>query len=145
MAYPDRLVRFEAAFALAGRCGQDLSGQESVVPLLAEAVSQTGTPNILVVAPSQAQVSKIAADLKAYGTAGGVNAQSAVNDSVRLPFIDVIVVAEDLGAVEIDKLFEAAAQTPRLQRTARLVITRTLASPWAQRHQRASAFHHPDH
>ena len=88
---------------------------------------------MLIVAPTEPQQSKIAADLKNYGTAGGINAQSAVNDSVRLPFIDVILVAEDLGPVEIDKLFDAAAQTPRLQRAARLVITRTLASQWSQR------------
>ncbi len=47
--------------------------------------------------------------------------------------MDVILVSEDLGAVEIDKLFNAAAQTPRLQRAARLVITRTKASQWAER------------
>jgi len=134
MAYPDRLVRFEAAFALAGALpNKSFTGQESVVPLLAEAVSQTGTPNVLIVAPSEQQQTKIVGDLKNYGTAVGTSAQAAVNNSVRLPFVDVILVAEDLGPVEIDKLFDAASQTPRLQRAARLVVTRTLASAWAER------------
>ena len=85
------------------------------MPLLAEAVAQTGTPNVLIVAPTEQQRAKIAADLKNYGTAGGTTAQSVINDSATLPFVDVILVAEDLGPAEIDKLFDAAAQTPRLQ------------------------------
>ncbi len=134
MAYPDRLVRFEAAFALAGAMPEKpYKGQESVVPLLAEAVGQTGTPNVLIVAPTEQQRAKIAADLKSYGTAGGTTAQSAINDSATLPFVDVILVAEDLGPAEIEKVFAAAAQTPRLQRAARVVITRTKASRWAER------------
>lgn len=134
LGYPDRLVRFEAAFALGGAMpAKPFAGQESVVPLLAEAVSQTGTPNVLIAAPTEQQRAKITADLKNYGTAGGTSGQAAINDSATLPFVDVILVAEDLGAVEIDKLFNAAAQAPRLQRAARLVITRTKASQWAER------------
>lgn len=134
MGYADRLVRFEAAFALGGAMpSKPFAGQESVVPLLAEAVSQTGSPNVLIASPTEQERAKITADLKNYGTAGGTSAQAAINDSATLPFVDVILVAESLGAVEIDKLFNAAAQTPRLQRAARLVITRTKASQWAER------------
>ncbi len=47
------------------------AGQESVVPLLAEAVSQTGSPNVLIASPTEQERAKITADLKNYGTAGG--------------------------------------------------------------------------
>src|SRR4029079_7841890 len=47
----DRLVRFESAFSVAAALPQqDFPGRERVVPLLAEALSQTGTSNVLVVA-----------------------------------------------------------------------------------------------
>ena len=51
MRSPDRLVRFESAFAVAAALPEsEFPGRERVVPLLAEAVSQTGTANVLVVA-----------------------------------------------------------------------------------------------
>ena len=61
MHYPDRLVRFEAAFALAsGQPNQNFAGHELVAPLLAEAVAQTGSGNVLIIAPSQGDVTKLA-------------------------------------------------------------------------------------
>ena len=54
MNYPDRLVRFEAAMALGNALPQSpFPGQQQVVPLLAEAVAQTGLGNVLILAPSQ--------------------------------------------------------------------------------------------
>ena len=54
MSSPDRLVRFESAFAVAAALPQQqFAGQDRVVPLLAEAMSQTGVPSVLVVMPTQ--------------------------------------------------------------------------------------------
>ena len=53
LQYPDRQVRFESAFALASALPQErFQTAERVVPVLAEALSQTGKPNVLVVAPA---------------------------------------------------------------------------------------------
>ena len=66
MRYADRQVRFEAAFALAAALPQQpFEGQARVVPLLAEAVTQSGTPGVLLIAPS-ADRSRLANDLKNY-------------------------------------------------------------------------------
>ena len=49
--------------------------------------------------------------------------------------VDTIVVFEDVtgGTVEIEKLFTLANNTPRLALTARLISTKTKASPWAEK------------
>ena len=52
MQFPDRRVRFEAAMTLAaGLPQQTFMGQEMVVPTLAEAISSTGRPNVVIVSP----------------------------------------------------------------------------------------------
>ncbi|HZK79748.1 MAG TPA: hypothetical protein VFC46_01745, partial [Humisphaera sp.] len=134
MHYPDRVVRFEAAFALAsGLSNNPFPGRERVAPLLAEAVSQTGSANVLLVAPSQAEETKLAADLKNYGLATGTTANEALSNSIKLPSIDVIVFPETLGNNQIDRILQLAADNPRLERAAKVIITTTNLSPWAQR------------
>ena len=72
MSYPDRIVRFESAFALAAALpAKSFAGGEQVVPLLAEAIAQTGVANVLIIAPSQDQQTKLAGSLTGYGTAAG--------------------------------------------------------------------------
>jgi HEAT repeat protein len=134
MRYPDRQVRFEAAFALAaGLPNNPFPGHERVAPLLAEAVSQTGSANVLIVAPSQADEQKLAAELKQYGIAMGINAGEAVTNSLKLPSVDVIVFPETLGNAQIDRIYELCNQTPRLERAAKVIITTSKLSPWAER------------
>ncbi|HEY2588713.1 MAG TPA: hypothetical protein VGI81_23425 [Tepidisphaeraceae bacterium] len=132
LRYPDRQVRFEAAFAIASALPQrPFQGQARVVPLLAEAVQQSGTPGVLIVA-NPADRSRITADLKGYQVAGGEDPSTAVADSMTIPAVDVIIISEDMGGAAIDKLFELAAANPRLERTAKLIIVHSLASPWAR-------------
>src|SRR5687768_1241613 len=65
MRSPDRLVRFESAFAVAAALPeQEFAGRDRVVPLLAEAVSQSGTPNVLVIAGSDESRTKVSGELK---------------------------------------------------------------------------------
>jgi hypothetical protein len=132
MRYSDRQVRYEAAFAIAAALPQQrFQGQDRVVPLLAEAVSQSGTPGILVVGP-QNERARLAAELKGYTTAGGQDPSSAIADSATIPAVDVILMSEDLGSPQIDRVIELASQNPRLERAAKLVIVHTLGSPWVR-------------
>lgn len=134
MRYPDRVVRFEAAFALAaGLSNTPFVGHERVAPLLAEAVSQNGSGNVLVIAPSQGDVQKYETDLKQYGVAGGTTANEAFSNAIKLPAIDVIVFPETLGNDQIDRIYSIAAADPRLERAAKVIITTSKLSPWAER------------
>lgn len=129
MQYPDRLVRFEAAFAAAAALPQSrFEGQERVVPILAEAVAQTGKPYVVVVG-NEAKYNARVQELKDAGyVATGVQSPEAAV-SAAVPAVDVLLITdEDPAAVE--KLREVAAQTPKLQGAALLIITATQASPF---------------
>jgi hypothetical protein len=62
---------------------------------------------------------------------GGTSPESAVAAAAARPAIDAIVINEELGPTKIDQLIGLAAQTPRLERAVKVVITRTKASPYA--------------
>lgn len=131
LEYPDRLVRFEAAFTVASALPQQsFNGQNRVVPILAEAVSQTGRPQVLLVLPSQDELNAYTDALKSdFGVAGATSAQAAVNESNSLPSVDVVVVSEALGG-QIDQLRSLMGQNPKLQSAPLVVITQTGASPF---------------
>jgi hypothetical protein len=131
LEYPDRLVRFEAAFTVASALPQQgFNGQNRVVPILAEAVSQTGRPQVLLVLPSQDELNQYTDALKGdYGVAGATSAQAAVNQANALPSVDVVVVSEDLGG-QIDQLRALMGQDQKLQSAPLVVITKTGASPF---------------
>ena len=134
LQFPDRLVRYEAAFALAAALPrQPFSGQERVVPLLAEALSQTGAANVLVMAPTREQLAALTDGLRTagYNVVGGTNPSEAVAEAAKRPAIDAILVPEDVGPTAIQELERLSAQTPRLQRAVKVIITKTKASPYA--------------
>ena len=136
MGSSDRLVRFESAFAIAAALPQQsFEGQERVVPLLAEALSQTGVPSALVVMASQDRANQIVEALKAagYNAIGVASPQAAASAADQLPAIDVIITSEDMGAGNVDQLLAIAAQTAKLQGAAKVVVVRSGASPYARR------------
>ena len=136
MQFPDRKVRFEAAFALAAALPQqNYEGSQRVVPLLAEALSQTGQPSVVVVMPSLDDVNKLVDGLKQAGfaAAGATNAEGAAAVANTLPAVDVIVVSEDIGAGRVDQLFLMAGDNAKLAGAARLVMTKTNASIYEPR------------
>ena len=95
MNFPDRRVRIEAAFALAQALPtQGFSGQEQVVPLLADALSQTGQPAVLLVVPDADIRNTLSEQLRGGGYR--VNAAADGNDAVAqaqaMPGVDVVVV-----------------------------------------------------
>lgn len=136
MSFGDRRVRFEAAFTLAEALPQQpFAGQEIVVPLLAEAIAQTGQPSVLVVMPTQEAVNGIVEPLKGQGyiTAGATTAAAALSASAAVPAIDVVVISEDLPPVEIETLLGLINQSPKLRASGKLFIVKSPASPWEAR------------
>ncbi|HEV2295169.1 MAG TPA: hypothetical protein VGR35_15045 [Tepidisphaeraceae bacterium] len=135
MGSSDRLVRFEAAFALAQALPQQpFNGQERVVPLLAEALGQTGSPSILVIGADPGSTNALLEGLKGagYTAAGAAGAEPGISAAAQLPAVDVIIISEEIGG-DVDKVFAAASQNPRLSGASRIVITKTGGSPFATR------------
>ena len=134
LKFGDRLVRINAAETIAATFPtKDFNGQDRVIPILAEAVAQTGQSSVLLVAESQDEINTWVEQLKAAGVnaAGATTADGAVAAATNLPGVDVVIVSEKIGAGEIDKLFATMAASPRLDGAARLVITATPGSPYA--------------
>ncbi len=136
MGSSDRLVRFEAAFAIAAALPQQpFNGQDRVVPLLAEAMSQTGTPSALVMMPGQDRTNATVDALKqaGYNATGGASAAAAIAAGNQLPAVDVIITSEDMGPAQVDQLLAMAAQNARLAGAAKVVVVRSAASPYVLR------------
>jgi hypothetical protein len=136
MSYPDRLVRFDAAFALASALPQQrFSGQERVVPLLAEALNQTGQGSVVVAMPTQDAANALVEGLKQQGlqAAATTNAEGAAGAANAVPAVDVIIISEDLGPEQVEKLLQLASSNPKLRGATKLIITNTNASPYESR------------
>ena len=129
MRYPDRLVRFEAAFAAAEALPQtQFEEQERVVPILAEALAQTGQAHVVVVQGEEQRNARVK-ELRdsGYTAAGVATAQAAV--SAPLPAVDAILITDE-NPEEVERMIELAASTPRLQGAAVVIVTKTEASPF---------------
>src|SRR5213078_1600008 len=68
-----------------------------------------------------------------YIVVGAIAPDAAVASAAELPAVDVIIVSEEIGQPAVDQLFSLAGQDLRLSGAAKLVITRTGASPYAVR------------
>jgi hypothetical protein len=136
MSSADRLVRFESAFAIAAAVPQQsFQGQDRVVPLLAEAMSQTGIPTAVVCMATQEQTNAVIDALKkgGYNAVGGAGPAAAVAQAGTLAAVDVIITSEDMGATQVDQLLAMAAQTQKLAGAAKIVVVRSGASPYVAR------------
>jgi hypothetical protein len=111
---------------------QSFNGQELVVPLLAEAVAQSGRPNVLLVVANEADRSRLAGELKGYNTAGGIGATGAIAEARSLPSVDVIFVAADVKDEEIEQLVRLARENGRLDRTAKVIARNNGGGAWAR-------------
>lgn len=136
MGSTDRLVRYEAAFALAAALPQQaFNGQDRVVPLLAEALTQTGVPSALVMLATPDQTNAVVEALKqsGYNAAGGATPEAAAAAANQLPSIDVIIASDEGGAPAVDQLLGFAAQNARMAGAPKLIAVRSNASPFALR------------
>ena len=131
MKYPDRLIRYESAIALAGGLPQKaFPGQERVVMLLAEALAQTGTPGVLIFANTPADVIAASQALKGFRTAGGTNADQVIAESAQLPSVDAILISEDVNPDQLRRLLQTASSSPRLDFAAKVVMVKSKNSDW---------------
>jgi hypothetical protein len=136
MQYPDRRVRFESAFAVANarKAGVTFEGSDLVVPLLGEAVSQTGQPSVLVVAANADSANTLVEPLKAAGAlANSVTAASDVNTTAAgVPSVDVVILSKDLSPEVANAVLASLNGSPKLRGAARLVQTETTQSAFEQ-------------
>jgi hypothetical protein len=133
LRYGDRQVRFEAAFAVAQAIPQkSFPGQERVVPILAEAMAQTGKPGVLILAPTD-RLNALREQLKNYAIAGGQTPEAAISASGSLSAVDVIVMFEGVSN-NIDHMLTISRQNLRLERAAKLIVAKAskVATPYAQ-------------
>src|SRR5206468_2223880 len=99
LGYPDRLVRFEAAFTVAQSLPQkNFQGQERVVPLLAEAMVKTGASPYVQQAATDPSISTTQAT-DAAGLKGAIEA--ARNRAGALPLDPKIATEYALRAGEL--------------------------------------------
>jgi hypothetical protein len=127
--FPNRQVRYEAAFTLAEAMPtQPFPGSNQVVPLLVQALSQTGKPNVLVVAPGDMQATLHDAIVGlGYPVVTAGDATQGANLSLQLPSIDVIVITENANVQQMLMLAQTSRQ---LQGASILVLTQTQANPY---------------
>lgn len=136
LSYPDRRVRFEAAFAAASALPTGaFASSERVVPVLAEMVGQTGKAGVVVIASSDAEVNRLTDELASmgYNAVGGTTVESALNKSAMIPSVDAVVVSETMGFALIDTLLAMSGGSPRLGLAPKVIMTATTQSPYAQR------------
>jgi len=125
---PDRSVRFEAAFAVAAALpSQDFAAKDRVVPLMAEAVHQTGQPGLLVLFPSATVNAKIE-ELKGagYNAVGAGNAEGVITAAGGLPAVDAVVISDEVPATEVQSLLTTLSGTPRLERAAKVIVSKSI-------------------
>ena len=131
MNFPDRRVRIEAAFALAQSLPtQGFSGQEQVVPLLADALSQTGQPSVLVVSDKPDKLNTLAEQMRGGGFK--VNTAPSLTDAVTqagsMASVDEIVVDASMSDRNIDDFLAISEQNPKLSGAAKLMLVGSEAS-----------------
>jgi hypothetical protein len=127
MSFPDRLVRFESAITLGSALPQQpFDGQELVVPTLAEAISSTGRPNVVIVAPDLNVANQMKESLKDTVKAEtAASAADAMTAEGRLANVDVLVLDTRKNA-ETDAILAG----PRVAQVAKVLIVETKASPF---------------
>jgi hypothetical protein len=136
LAYPDRVVRFEAAYTIASALPkQQFAGSDQVVTVLSEMVAQTGKPGVVYIGADSQAVNKMVEALTAlgYNAAGASSADGAINAAAAIPAVDAILVSEDAGLSVVDQLLAMTQVSSKLGRTPKVIITKTAQSTYASR------------
>jgi hypothetical protein len=130
--FPNRQVRYEAAFALAQALPtRSFPGSDRVVPLLVEAINQSSKPGVVVVAPASGSPS--ASDLRSavqslgFSVVSGDTPDAAAQASISLPTVDLIIISEDS---DVRKMVDLERSIAHLQGTSMLVLTHTADSQY---------------
>ena len=106
LAFPNRQVRIKAALAL-GRALPKMSfpGSQNVIPVLAEALAQSGRQSALIVDPDSEQANKMQAVLRAVGFECAIGETlAAARDAGRkqnITSFDLILLATDIEGPDV--------------------------------------------
>lgn len=127
MQFPNREVRFESAIALgAALPSKAFVGQELVVPTLAEAISSTGKPNVVIVMADANAANGLKEALKDAARAEtGSDPNSASEAAGRLPSVDLLIV-DSRNNPQTDAVLAGA----RVRNVPKIVIVEDKASPY---------------
>jgi hypothetical protein len=127
LLFPNRPVRYEAAIAVGSAFPtQPFNGQETVVPTLAEAVSTSGKPNVVIVSPDQNAANAMKEALKDAANADtGTNVETANAAAGRMPNVDVAIID-----ARNNKDADAIGESPRLRGVPKVIIVEDKASPY---------------
>jgi hypothetical protein len=132
--FPNRQVRYAAAFALAQSLPvRPFAGSDRVVPLLVEAVNQTNKPGVLIVAPETSDTLSLG-DLRdavqslGYPVVAASSPQNAAAGAITLPTVELIIISEDS---DVAKMIDLERRIARLQGASMLVLTHTINNPYA--------------
>lgn len=113
LSFPDRAVRFAAAFALAkANPDKQFPGYHRVVPVLAEAISQTGTPNVILINPDEQTRNRLKAALgSSYNVYDAATLNSALEVARKSAAFDLVILP---AGDEVSRLQELARTDYRL-------------------------------
>ncbi len=115
LAYPDRRIRFNAAFAMTNAQPQfSFPGSDLVVPVLAEAVRQSATRHAVVIANDTDTLNQLMATVRELGhqPIGGLALDDVATQINTLPSVDLIVVRH--GTFRVESLIKQTAEDYRL-------------------------------
>ncbi len=122
--YPDRRVRFEAAFAIARATPtSEFAGSGRVIPVLASALRQSGKLNAAVVANDVTVANVLAQRVRRAGNYDVVLGDSleAINDQlINVAEVDVVVV--QLPAAEVDGVYAGVRKNYKMQGAPVLIL-----------------------
>jgi hypothetical protein len=99
LTFPDLVVRIKAALALGKALPRSpFHADEKVVPVLAEALAQTGKRTAVVIDPKQSGLNDVQGKLRAQGfeVIGEASFLKALERARAVPFVDAIYVASDI-------------------------------------------------
>lgn len=135
LSYPDRAVRYEAAIVLAqARPLEAYTGSDSVVPLLGEAVSQTGKPTVLMLMPDTGAINanKSALEAVGYKVSGATTAGELAVIAGDLPAVDVVVISSKMPADQVDAALTSVRGSLKLRGAAKVILVDTNASQFEE-------------
>ncbi len=120
MAYPDPLVRFAAAAALArANPAVAFNGSYRVVPVLSEALAQSSKPALLLVNASNQIRNQMKSELRAqFNVIDGATLAQAMNRAGHVPYLGLIIVP---GGKSANQLLSLSATDDRLRYTPVLI------------------------
>ncbi len=103
LAYPDRRVRFNAAFAMTNaRPRFSFPGSDLVVPVLAEAVRQSTSRHAVIIGSDRDSLNKLMATAREleYKPIGGLSIDDVMTQVNTSPSVDLIMIEHNAGRVE---------------------------------------------